>query len=74
MKSLGDALSVKILFTIIEEITVVVSGAHHLLRIQECFVLNSGDQSLGFLAIIFDHSYTLFVIFFDDLLIWKAIA
>ena len=36
---------------------VVVSGAHHLLRIQECFVLNSEDQSLGFLAIIFNHSY-----------------
>ena len=70
---LGDALNVKILFTIIEEITVVVSGAHHLLRIQEIFVPNSGGQSLGILDTTSNHYHTLTWLH-DDLLTWKATA
>ena len=55
MKLIGDALNVKILFTIIAHIMVVGSGVHLHLPIQEIFVLNLGNQSLGILDTISDH-------------------
>ena len=55
MKLIGDALNVKILFTIIAHIMVVGSGVRLHLQIQEIFVLNLGNQSLGILDTISDH-------------------
>ena len=38
-----------------EKTLVVGNGVHLHPLIQECFALNSGDQSLGFLGIMFDY-------------------
>jgi len=56
-------LNVKKQFTIIEEIMVVVNGAHLHLPTQGIFVPNSGDQSQDILGTIFDHFYPLAVAF-----------
>jgi hypothetical protein len=58
MKSIELVLSVKKQFATVEEIMVVVNGAHLHLPTEEIFVPNSGGQSLDFLGTISDHSYT----------------
>ncbi|MFX0211410.1 MAG: hypothetical protein ACFFDT_35860 [Candidatus Hodarchaeota archaeon] len=61
MKLLELVPNVKKQFTIIEEIMVVVNGAHLHLPTQEISVPISGGQSLEILGTLFDHAYSLLV-------------
>ncbi len=54
MRLLGNVLTVRIQFTIIGEITVVVNGAHQVPHIKEISVPNSESQNLGILGTMFD--------------------
>jgi len=59
MKLPGIVHNAKIQFITIEVITVVVSGVHLHLLIQETCVPNSGNQSLGILDTTSNHYHTL---------------